>query len=73
MTKLYTDAVLDETSFILGSVEMCELEPVKAILDAHGIEPERYGFMWAEDEPEIVAVIREQLFDTGILTVSAAD
>lgn len=45
MTKLYTEAVMDEISFILGSVEMCELEPVKAILDAHGVEPDRYGFM----------------------------
>ena len=64
---------MDEISFILGSVEMCELEPVKAILDAHGVEPDRYGFMWAEDEPEIVTDIRARLFDTGIFTVSAAD
>ena len=64
------DEVLSEISFMLGSIEECNSDYLKPIIERHGYSLESDGFLMIEpeDDVELTLDIYNTLFITGIVT-----
>lgn len=63
-------AVINEISFMLGSIEECQSEYLQPILKAHGYElPEGFLMIEPKDDVDLTIDIYEKLFLTGICGV----
>ena len=61
-------SVLKEISFMLGSIEECNSEYLRPIIEKHGYMDFDFLLIEPEDDKELVLDIYKKLFLTGICT-----
>lgn len=65
--KEIPEDIINEISFMLGSIEECQSEYLKPILEAHGYKDFDFLTIEPEDDKELSIDIYEKLFATGML------